>query len=464
MVQKLPSQKPDHEKATEPTSNLLMINYYFPPVKAVGAIRVGNFYKHARKYFQKVRVITTSNQRIFQQEEEPPRYESINYIPTLDFRRLLSFFQKNVTYFSSRKKKHPVKQFIIKLIDSFPFNLLIGDGGLVYILMGYWKAKKMVKEEGITHLFSSFRPYSDHTIAFLLKLRYPQLYWIADFRDVQVDPNRKNVLLPRFQHWCNRQLLKRANLLTSVSKGYTAYLRRYNANTYCLNNGVESNQSPAALLKPFEKFTISYTGTVYPKLQNPGILFQALRSLIEEKMMEQEDLQVVLAGRDQEVWEEWLSKYDLQEILVSKGALSRSKALETQQRSHLNLLLSWSSPQLKGVLTGKLYEYLHASHPILSVINGTTDTEFEDLFEEFQAGLIAYNRKEELEKVKLFILDLYRTWKTTGQTHTMLQKHRLERLYWPQLMDQIMKECFENQQHDHEHLSTLSTPTRTNDA
>lgn len=441
MVQKLHSQKPDHEKTTDYAPNLLMISYYFPPVKAVGAVRIGNFFKHARYYFRKVCVLTTSNQHIFQQDEEPPPYESVNHIPTLDFRRILSFVQKNVTYFSSRKKKHPIKQFIIKLIDSFPFNLLIGDGGLLYILAGYWKARKTIKKEGITHLFSSFRPYSDHAIAYLLKRSFPDLYWIADFRDVQVDPNRKNVLFPAFQHWCNRRILKKADLLTSVSRGYTEYLRQYNDHTYCLNNGIEADPSTTLLNSPYDKFTISYTGTVYPSLQDPDILLRALKELIDGEKIKAEEVQIVLAGRDREVWEEWLARYDLQQLLVDKGALPRSKALEVQHRSHLNLLLSWSSLQLKGVLTGKLYEYLHAGHPILSVINGTADPEFEELFDEFQAGLITYNQQEELDKVKLFILNLYQEWKATGRPHTMLKKHQLSRLYWPQLMEELMEEC-----------------------
>jgi len=416
-----------------------MINYYFPPVRAVGAVRIGNFYKHARDYFHKVHVLTTSNQRIFQQEEDSPTYEAVNHIPTLDFRRVLSFFQKNVTYFSSQKKKHPIKKFIIRLIDSFPFNLLIGDGGLLYILAGYWKARKLIKEQNITHIFSSFRPYSDHAIAYLLKRTFPQLHWTADFRDVQVDPNRKNVLFPRFQHWCNKQLLKHADLVTSVSQGYTEYLSRYNDNTYCLNNGAEVIDSPLSGHPPFSKFTLSYTGTVYPELQNPAILLKALQELIDEGKIPPDDLQVVLAGRDGEVWENWLKTYDLLFLLNNQGPLSRSKALDIQHRSHVNLLLSWSSPQLKGVLTGKLYEYLNAGHPILSVINGVHDPEFEELFDDFRAGLITYTQHGNLSRLKLFLLDLYTQWKTTGLLPTVIDHTRLDRLRWPQLMEELME-------------------------
>lgn len=438
MVQKLKIRKADHEKTTPDSSKLLMINYYCPPVKAVGAVRVANLYRHARDYFEQIHVLTTSNQAIFQQEESPATYESIAYIPTFDFRRILRFFRKNVTYFSSQKKKHPVKRFIIRLIDSFPFNLLIGDGGLLYILAGYRQACQLVKKEGITHIFSSFRPYSDHAIAYLLKRRFPHLYWIADFRDVQVDPNRKNVLLPGFQHGCNRQILKKADLLTSVSKGYTQYLSRYNEQAFCLYNGIETGNEQPKDLAPFSKFTLAYTGTVYPDLQNPSILLQALRELIAEGQIPAAEIQLVLAGRDGEVWKNWANQHHLSDLLTDLGTLSRTEALQVQHRSHINLLLSWSSSELGGVLTGKLYEYLQHGHPILAVVNGARDEEFEDLFDRFQAGLIAYNRPTELEKLKAFILDAFLEWKKTGQVPSRLNRKEMEAFYWPNLVGQLM--------------------------
>jgi hypothetical protein len=415
-----------------------MINYYCPPVKAVGAVRVANLYRHARDYFNQVYMLTTSNQTIFQQEEASFPYESVDYIPTLDFRRILSFFRKNVTYFSSQKKKHPIKKFIIRLIDSFPLNLLIGDGGLLYILAGYRKAANLVKKEGITHIFSSFRPYSDHAIAYLLKRRFPHLYWIADFRDVQVDPNRKNVLLPSFQHWCNRQILKKADLLTSVSKGYTRYLSRYNDRVFCLYNGIEAKNEISRDQTPFSKFTLAYTGTVYPELQDPGILLEALRELITEGKIPEEEVQLVLAGRDGEVWQEWVDQHHVSGLLVDLGTLSRAEALGVQHRSHINLLLSWSSAELQGVLTGKLYEYLQHGHPILAVINGVRDEEFEELFDRFQAGRIAYNRRADLDQVKAFILDAFLEWKKSGKVTSRLKRKEMEAFYWPSLMETLI--------------------------
>lgn len=438
MVQKLKIPNKDPEKTTSTSSKLLMINYYFPPVKAVGAVRIANIYKNARDYFEQVHVLTTSNQAIFQQEEAPPPYEAVDYVPTLDFRRILSFFQKNVTYFSSSNKKHPIKKLIIRIIDSFPLNLLIGDGGLLYILAGYRKARKLVKEQGITHIFSSFRPYSDHAIAFLLKRRFPHLYWIADFRDVQVDPNRKNVLFPRFQHWCNRQILKKANLLSSVSKSYTKYLRQYNDQVFCLHNGIETDNISFPGLPAYPKFTLAYTGTVYPELQNPEILLQALQGLISQGRILPEEVQLVLAGRDGEVWQNWVDQYQLSDLLYNLGPLPRPEALKIQHRSHINLLLSWSSKELQGVLTGKLYEYLQPGHPILAIVNGVQDPEFEDLFDQFQAGLITYNRPAELEKVKAFLLNAYLQWKKDGQVHSTLKRQKMEAFYWPSLMAQLM--------------------------
>ena len=53
-------------------------------------------------------------------------------------------------------------------------------------------------------------------------------------------------------------------------------------------------------------------------------------------------------------------------------------------------MLSSSSPEQQGVLTGKLFEYLESPVPIINVIQGSYDDEFEQLFKRLDAGKVFY--------------------------------------------------------------------------
>lgn len=440
MVKKIDPNRLQHTQGQGESPKLLMINYYFPPVRVVGALRVGHFYLQAKKYFSNIFVLTSKNERIYKKEEWKEVFPETVKIPAYDFRFFLHwYFGNNVLSFSYKKKKHPLKRWLIKLIDSFPLNILINDGGLIYQLLAYQRAKKIVEEEQITHIFSSFKPYADHIVAYWLKRRYPHLCWIADFRDVQVDPNRKNVIFPALQHWFNRRYLKDADVLTSVSEPYANYLSQYNDQVYCLRNGIANLDFSTDYSSSYPKFTIAYTGSIYPELQSGDNVFRAISNLINSGKIVKEHLQVKVAGRDQVVWEEWARPYGLESILNLVGSVNRAEALKIQRESHLNLLLSWSSKALGGVLTGKLYEYLSAQRPVIALIKGSRDNTFETLFKTVNAGLVCYHDSKNNASLEDFIYAKYVEWLTQGFIDHQMNRAALKDLTWSAQMERFFE-------------------------
>ncbi len=439
MVKQKISQKRNYQRL-QTNDQLLMINYYFPPVKSMGSLRVGNFYLEARKYFSKISLLTTRHQHIFQQEDWEHPLPATHYVASFDFRYFCHLLLgSNVNAFSYKSKRHPLKQLMIKLLDSFPLNLLVNDGGLWYILKGFWEGSKVVKEQRVTHLFSSFKPYSDHLIAYLLKCRYPHLYWIADFRDLQTDPNRNNVIWPKFQHWINKWILKKADQVTAVSRSYASYLERYDVPAYCLRNGISADALVQKTKQHNDKFTISYTGSVYPALQDAKPLFAAIRALLDDGQLAANQLEVQVAGNDMEVWKTWASKYELDAILSLKGMISHPEALQVQRHSDINLLLSWSTTELSGVLTGKLYEYFAAQKPVLALINGTHDEEFDELFAAINAGMVVYRSETTIAILKAFILQRYKDWKNGQLQNWQFNESALQKLTWAYQMEAFVK-------------------------
>jgi glycosyltransferase involved in cell wall biosynthesis len=400
-------------------------------VKVPGAVRLGQVYQQSKNHFSQTSVLTTSNRRLYQQDTSLETDAELLYeVPAYDLRRfLLRFRTNNTVQVSTQTKKHYLYPTLSRLLDSFPLNILIGDGGLVYILKGYRKGKELVRKQGVTHLFSSFRPYSDHVIAYLLKRTFPQLCWVADFRDLHVDPANRNVLFPRFQKKLNQKLFCRANLLTTVSKGLEQHLAYYGPPTHVMYNGIGEQVAPHMPTKS-NHFTITYTGSLFKNKRRPDQLLKAVKLMIDEGYR----IKVAYAGKDGKSWNAHLEQHELKTIGIDCGMLPLDQARQLQGQAQLNLLLTYSSPELTGNLTGKLYEYFAARKPVIAIINGPVDSEIEALFDQVNAGLVVYHSsKESIQQIKIFIKRLYQQWETGGDVNYVISEEALEQFQWPQL-------------------------------
>lgn len=417
---------------------ILICSYYFPPTKTIASVRIFNLYIESQKHFKEVFGMTTSNRQLFPKDHFALDDENISEVWTYDLRTFLGNKKSTSTTINQNKKESRFGKFIIKLAYSFPFNLILADGGLTYILNGFFKGKKIIRENEIDTIFSTFKPYSNHLICFLLKKWNPQLTWVADFRDLHVDEIRDNVYFPKVQHWFNRSVLKNADIITTVSDGLTKNLSAYHDKIYVLRNAISSLNEQPVSNKFFPKFSISYTGAVYGNLRSARLLFKGLKNLINQGKIDQHKIQVNYAGDDQGVWQKWVDKFELQSINVFHGNVPMEKAKEIQQRSQINLLLSWASETQQGVLTGKFYEYLAVQNPILLIIKGSQDVEFERIFSELDAGKIVYDDDFYQNDLEHFILDYYHEWLESGTITRSIKQQELQKFRWDDQMKNFL--------------------------
>ncbi len=397
---------------TPPARRLLMINYYFPPTQTVAGVRLANFCREARHYFDYVHALASANRRFFPQD---PSLEisgqQVSEITAYDLRWLRQQLRRRpLPHLSASARQRPLVQFLQKLSQSLPLNLLFGDGGPYYLYRGYREGCRLVRQHHITHLFSSYRPYADHLIAYWLKRRFPHLVWMADFRDLQVDPVLQHSFWPAFQWWCNRQVLKQAEVVSTVSEGLKTTLGAHHPNVLVLPNGIgkyERTEQPR-----FPQFTIAYTGSLYPGAQSAAPLFSTLQQLISDGQLSPKDLRLRYAGKDSAIWEDWVSQYGLQHLSKATGLRPLQGARSLQQRAHINLLLSWSAAGSRGILTGKLYEYLAAGRPILCLLKAeAADPEWQNLFAPLKNSLL-HTSSSPPEAIQAFILNHYLAWKS----------------------------------------------------
>ncbi len=326
----------------------------------------------------------------------------------------------------------------IRLINTFPFNLVIGEGGLIYLNTLIKNAGREIKVNRITHIYSSYRPFADHYAAYKLKKRNPELVWIADFRDLIIDPHYNHIFFKSGHHRFFRRIFSRADFLTTVSDGLAKKLQRYNPNVLTIRNGIKN--VPQHIAESHCKyFKIAYTGSMFLDKRNAEPLFVAIRDLINKKMMVEDHVRIIYAGKDSHIWQSLASQLQLDNILVDKGIISGQESTAIQKEACINLLLTISSKELQGVLTGKMIEYFESGSPVLAIIVGQNDPELKFIFNEIEIGDSFSDQPADLPAITDFIYKEYIRWKNTGTNRkpvnlkTLKEKYSIEATMKPLL-------------------------------
>jgi hypothetical protein len=367
---------------------LLFVSYYFPPTKSIAAVRNFNICSEFNKTLD-ISVLTTNNQNRFYKDD----------FPHLEIRRLKKLFTFDPRTLVSKKPLQPASHsnasisLLQKVLRSFPFNIFFGIGGLIYIINGLVVGYRYTKSYNIKVLYSSYFPYSDHIICYLIKLFNKDLFWIADFRDLQYYPKSKEIIFPQIQIFFNRIILKKASIVTTVSEGLKSHLLPFNNNVEVVRNSIgklNSTFSSASNSNSKRTLNLTYTGNIIPGKSRPESIFEILKAIKAKKVSLFDQIEFNYLGAYKVLFSTLAEKYSVSEVCKIRETVPISQSIKFQQDASINILLSFNSEHLKGILTGKFYEYLAAQKPILLIINGKQDLEFERIFKELNCGVVLY--------------------------------------------------------------------------
>ncbi len=387
-------------------SRLLMLHYRFPPTQSVSSKRLAHVYLTAQPHFEEIFVLTSREYHELPHDthlEISPRH--LEVVPHLDLRamrRIVISSDRQATV-NTKAKDSGLGRRLLQLRKTWPFFYFFDDGGRHYIRNMLKRAKEIVRTKKITHLFTSYGPYADHWIGSQLKMEFPQLYWLADFRDPLHNQASFSPYWPRKQERVNRKILQRADLLTAVSEGVAESLRPYHSRIEIIYNGTGPlSKHPKVHLT--EDFTIHYTGTLYGRWKAITLFLQGLK-----KVMEQAENKMALRfyyyGPDHRACRELIRREGTTEFCEVNAMVGMKDSLALQASSHMNLLLSWSQPQQKGILSAKLFEYLAAQRPIFAIIDGPSDSELSHWVERMGNGRCLFSEEQSPEMIHRALAD-----------------------------------------------------------
>ena len=182
----------------------------------------------------------------------------------------------------------------------------------------------------------------------------------------------------------------------------------------CITNGFDEQEIKNNINVQSDsgkKFTLSYVG-VLEQLRNPEILWEVLNELVTENPEFRADFRLQFAGRVDDRIKASIENSALKNTVLDLGYLSHDAAVEVMAQSDMLLITNFPDPASKGIIPGKIFEYLATGTKILSF--GPDGADVETILNKTSAGRhFTYTDTENLKK---YLSDIYSEWKTGKQT------------------------------------------------
>jgi len=193
--------------------------------------------------------------------------------------------------------------------------------------------------------------------------------WLADLRDPLVanQHRRADTIATRVRQAANEQLARlvarRADAISCVSEAIAAEVRSLGARgiVRTIANGCDFDDFAGLEYVPAARFRITHTGSFFGR-RDPRPFLQALR---------ESGLDVVarFVGDFRSSDREWAEGLGLGDRLELVPYAPRAQSLRLQRDSEaLLLLVPEAEGRGRGVLSGKVFEYLAAGRPILALV------------------------------------------------------------------------------------------------
>jgi len=408
---------------------ILLISYHYPPSVEVGGLRIGDFAKYLPKLGWETYVLTIADRYIkrvdkerFIDNEEVILFKT-RLLPSirqtyLELKRIYLRILKGKSI-SLNELEDQYNKPIIELIRKESIGQKIKrcitscitrpDLETNWTLPAAFKAVREIRRHKIGCILTSCPPYSVHLVGLIAKW-ITGAKWIADFRDPWITAVPEGLyvtcsLMEKFERWLEKKVVENADLILTTTEIFRKKLKLvyqkqsedkfiyipngYDGEIFCRFNG----------LRKFEKFTLTYIGSLYLG-RTPEPIFRALRELISEGIVCPSKIRMNLIGNCQHIngypTSQIVKNYGLDSIVNVLGQISYLKALRITKRSHLALLFAERQP---FQIPAKVYDYIGLRTMILAL---TEDGATRDLLNSStSAGATFY--PSDIDGIKQFI-------------------------------------------------------------
>jgi glycosyltransferase involved in cell wall biosynthesis len=306
----------------------------------------------------------------------------------------------------------------------FGRRLLVPDENVPWNLTAIPAAIRIVRREAIDVVLTTSPPSSVHLVGAAVK-RATGVPWVADLRDSLVaHPHRRTErrlvrIKAQGEHGVAALVARYADAVVTASEAISDEARSLEPHGPVLTiaNGCDFDDFAGLEHHPSPRFRITHTGSFFGRRDPRPFLTALAESGLDVVARFVGDFR--LADRE---WAKGLALGDRLELLAY---MPRRRSLEFQRDSEaLLLLIPDAAGRGRGVLSGKVFEYLAAERPILAVV--PEDGAAAALIRETGAGVVT--PPENVPAIRKALEGLHARWRSDPLDGTPLDTETKRRL------------------------------------
>ena len=408
---------------------VLIITYYWPPAGGSGVQRWLKFVKYLRDFDIEPVIYTVDNPGYVINDkslinEIPNSIETLRQ-PIFEPNSILNFFGTK-TNKESAGFLNPNPNFIGKIIQYIRANYFIPDARKFWIKPSVKFLSNYLEKNPVDVIITTGPPHSLHLIGLHLKKK-KDIKWISDFRDpwTEIDYFHQmplNKKAKKKHHQLEREVLKNSDSVIVVGNTMRDQYLKETDKVVTISNGFDtSDNKEVSHLDIF--FSITHVGMMNAD-RNPSDLWKILKEICLENPDFKSDLKIRLIGKIAKEVSHDLNIFD-SGITEVVDYVSYAEVKKYQLETQVLLLCINNVPSARGIITGKIFEYLQAKRPILAI--GPEDGDAAEILKNTNSGSIfGFENKQ---KLKQHILELYKDYKKNQlivNSENIEQYHRRE--------------------------------------
>lgn len=407
---------------------ILLISGFYPPFAPASGTRMSKFSKYLLAAGHDIRVIGCANTHLkkvlpLEIPEHLVTYAPLGkYPPWLDWLARRDRQAAVGPEAKSAPAQNPVQKdqsagtSIIKMLRRRLSRLVyLPDRQICWTANAVEVGRKIMRDWQPDIIYVSAPPHSGLFVARRLGREFG-VKWVPEFRDLWVDhPYYVNPgPIRTIEKFLERNLLKDAAGLVTVTQTWARHLEKLWPQPVVLSmNGFDPDDYGPWKPAPFserteQKLTLLYAGSMYLGMRDPTVLFEAFKRMGDRARK----IKAVFYPLDAVILKQLVEAYDVSDIVEIRPVVPRTVILEELLKTDIALLLRWNDPREEGVLAGKLFEYIGAGRPILSV--GAERGEAADIILQNDIGAVSNDPAQIAGHLDKWLMELETTGRIAG--------------------------------------------------
>jgi glycosyltransferase involved in cell wall biosynthesis len=389
---------------------VLIVSLYFPPAGGGGVQRPLKFATHLPELGIETHVLAPEDPKWIHRDDDLP-------MPTQAWVHRTRFIGPQGRKIAEELHGKAGSERALVLARSFGRRLLFPDENVTWNLTAIPAAIRIIRSEGIDVVLTTSPPGSVHLVGAAAK-RATGVKWIADLRDSLVaHPHRRaESMLVRAKEKGHegvaRIVARQADAIVAVSDAIAEETLGLEpaGRVVPIANGSDFDDFAGLEYRREPRFRITHAGSFFGK-RDPRPFLTAL------KQSGLDDVVARFLGDFRTSDREWAEALDLGDRLELIPYAPRATSLELQRNSDaLLLLIPDAGGRGKGVLSGKVFEYLAAERPILAVV--PPDGAAAELIRASGAGVVV--APDDVDGMAAALRELHERWRADALPDTAL--------------------------------------------